>query len=151
MALGSHLATCGLAASFGLLSLSAHARNVNRDLLEAMIAVHAKINGVPASLVHRVIVRESRYNPGLIGKGNAMGLMQIKPATARGLGYQGSASGLLDAETNLTYAVKYLAGAYRLANGNETKAVSYYARGYYFDAKNKGLRMEALAQPPDEE
>ena len=41
--------------------------------------------------------------------------MQIKHATARGVGYTGSASGLFDAETNLTYAVRYLAGAYRAA------------------------------------
>ena len=30
---------------------------------------------------------------------------------------------LLDANTNMTYAVKYLAGAYRLANGNHGRAV----------------------------
>ncbi len=57
--------------------------------------------------------------------------MQIKHATARGMGYAGPASGLLDAETNLTYAVRYLAGAYRAAGGNAGRAVSYYASGYH--------------------
>jgi len=33
------------------------------------------------SLVHRVIVRESRYQPGLVGRGGTIGLMQIKLAT----------------------------------------------------------------------
>jgi hypothetical protein len=96
------------------------------------------------ALVHRVIVRESRYNPGIVGKGGAMGLMQIKTATARGVGYSGSAA---DPETNLTYAVRYLAGAYRLAGGNHDRAVSYYARGYYYDAKRSGQTVQALARP----
>jgi hypothetical protein len=54
---------------------------------DALVATHAKANGVPEALVHRVIVRESRYQPGLIGRGCTIGLMQIKLATARGLGY----------------------------------------------------------------
>jgi soluble lytic murein transglycosylase-like protein len=114
---------------------------------DALVASYASANGVPVSLVHRVIMRESRYNPHVIGRGGAMGLMQIKHATARGLGYTGSASGLLDPETNLSYAVRYLAGAYRAAGGNENQAVSYYARGYYYAAKRQGTRVEALAQP----
>ena len=111
---------------------------------QAMVANHAAANNVPAELVHRVIMRESRYNPRAIHAGN-YGMMQIKLQTARGLGYTGTAQGLLDPETNLTYAVKYLAGAYRVANGNADRAVSYYARGYYYVAKRKGL-MQARAE-----
>jgi soluble lytic murein transglycosylase-like protein len=117
----------------------------SHEQLDALIAQYATANGVPVSLVHRVIIRESRYNPRLIGRGSAMGLMQIKPATARSLGYRGNAAGLLDAETNLTYAVRYLAGAWRLANGSETRAVGYYARGYYYAAKRRGRTVEDLA------
>src|SRR4051794_36841098 len=104
---------------------------------EAMVASHAQANGVPVELVHRVIVRESRYRPSLVGRGGTIGLMQIKLATARGVGYTGSAEGLRDPNTNLTYAVKYLAGAYRAANGNHNRAVSYYAGGYYYAAKRQ--------------
>jgi soluble lytic murein transglycosylase-like protein len=64
-------------------------------------------------------------------------LMQIKLATARSLGYTGTAEGLRDPETNLTYAVKYLAGAYRAANGDHNRAVAYYAGGYYWAAKRQ--------------
>jgi len=46
------------------------------------------------------------------------------------MGYTGSAAGLLDPQTNMTYAVRYLAGAYRAAGGNESRAVALYARGY---------------------
>ena len=105
----------------------------------ALVATHARANGVPEALVHRVIVRESRYRPALVGRGGAMGLMQIKLSTARGLGYTGSAEGLLDPDTNLTYAVKYLAGAFRAANGDHGLAMAYYAQGYYGVAKRQRL------------
>ena len=73
--------------------------------------------------------------------------MQIKLATARSLGYTGTAEGLRDPDTNLTYAVKYLAGAYRAANGDHNRAVSYYARGYYEVAKHQRLEHRRHAQP----
>jgi soluble lytic murein transglycosylase-like protein len=118
-------------------TLVPHAVQAQRAQYDALVASHAQANGVPEALVHRVIVRESRYQPHLIGRGGTIGLMQIKLATARGLGYTGTAEGLRDPNTNLTYAVKYLAGAYRAANGNHNRAVSYYAGGYYYAAKRQ--------------
>jgi soluble lytic murein transglycosylase-like protein len=103
-----------------------------------MVARHAAANGVPVSLVHRVIMRESRYNPRAVSKGN-YGIMQIRLGTARAMGYSGTASGLLDPEVNMTYAVKYLAGAYQTAGGSEGGAVANYARGYYRQATRQGL------------
>src|SRR5262245_31172672 len=104
----------------------------------AMVERHAAANGVPASLVHRVIMRESRYNSRAVSKGN-YGIMQIRLGTARAMGYTGSAAGLLDPEVNMTYAVKYLAGAYKVAGGSESGAVANYARGYYHQAKRRGV------------
>ncbi len=103
-----------------------------------LVARHAAANGVPASLVHRVIMRESRYNPSAVSRGN-YGMMQIRLGTARAMGYTGTAAGLLDPEVNMTYAVKYLAGAYQAAGGSESGAVANYARGYYQQAKRQGL------------
>jgi soluble lytic murein transglycosylase-like protein len=114
---------------------------------DALVAAHARANGVPEALVHRVIVRESRYQPGLVGRGGTIGLMQIKLATARSLGYTGDAAGLRDPETNLTYAVKYLAGAYRAANGDHNRAVQYYAAGYYYAAKRQRLERHRHPGP----
>ena len=94
--------------------------------------------GVPASLVARVIARESGGNPRAVHAGN-YGLMQIRLGTARAMGYSGSAAGLLDPQTNMTYAVRYLAGAYRAAGGDENRAVALYARGYYAEAKARGF------------
>ena len=55
------------------------------------------------------------------------------------LGFSGSAAELLDPQINMTYAVRYLAGAYRAANGNENRAVALYASGYYYQAKAQGF------------
>lgn len=115
-----------------------------RDNIDALIEQHAKANGVPASFVHAVVKRESNYNPKAKG-GSALGLMQIKPATARGLGYHGDAAGLFDPETNLRYGVAYLAGAYRTAQGNVAQAYGYYNRGYYYAAKRQGIPSEVAA------
>jgi soluble lytic murein transglycosylase-like protein len=113
---------------------------------DAMIARHARANNVPETLVHHVVKRETRYNPDAISRGN-YGLIQIRHATARGLGYQGSARGLLDAETNLTYGVRYLAGAYRVAGGDARRADWLYRTGYYYAAKRKGMKMASLTAP----
>lgn len=107
------------------------------DNLNGLIARHAAANNLPEDLVRRIIKRESGGNSRVVSKGN-FGLMQIKLATARSMGYQGTAAGLLDADTNMTYAVKYLAGAYHVADGNANRAVHYYAAGYYYAAKSKG-------------
>jgi len=106
-----------------------------------MVAIHAKANNVPEVLVHRVILRESRYQPRLIGQGGCIGLMQIKLATARGLGYTGDTEGLRDPNTNLSYGAKYLAGAYHAANGDHDRAMHYYAAGYYEAAKQQRIRV----------
>ena len=122
-------------------SLALPAAASDRVTLAPLIAQHAKAHGVPETLVHRIIQRESGYNPRALSRGN-FGLMQIKYATAKGMGYTGPASGLLDANVNLTYGVPYLANAYRVAGGNADKAVSLYAGGYYYVAKRQGLLSE---------
>ena len=72
---------------------------------QGLVAEQASANGVPSSLVERVITRERRYNPRAVSRGN-YGLMQIRLGTARAMGYGGSAAGLLDPTTNMTYAVR---------------------------------------------
>lgn len=106
--------------------------------LNALIEKYSKIYEIPADLVHRVVHRESRYNPAAYSKGN-YGLMQIRYNTAKAMGYDGPADGLFDAETNIKYAVKYLKGAWVVADNDHDQAVRLYARGYYYDAKRKGL------------
>lgn len=107
-------------------------------LFDEMIARQARAHGVTESFIHRTVMRESGYNPRLVHH-RCYGLMQIKYATARGMGYRGDPRGLLDPEINLTYGVPYLANAYRLAGGDESRATALFRRGYYYVAKRKGM------------
>ena len=109
--------------------------------MRALIAKWARIHDIPQSLIHRVVQRESGYNAAA-RNGPYYGLMQILPQTAGTMGYRGPASGLLDAETNLHYAGRYLRGAWLVSGGNESRAVMWYAKGYYYEAKRKGLLEE---------
>ena len=109
--------------------------------MDRLVAIYADIYDMPASLIHRIIRRESSYNPSA-RNGPYYGLMQILPQTARQMGYSGPAEGLLDAETNLKYAGKYLRGAWLVARRNQDKAVYWYSHGYYYEAKRMGLLKE---------
>ncbi|QGM47229.1 lytic transglycosylase domain-containing protein [Methylocystis heyeri] len=111
------------------------------EALDRRISHYARTYRIPESLVHAVVQRESKYNPE-VKHGPFWGLMQIRHETARSMGYSGPARGLLDPETNLTYATAYLANAYRVAQGDERRAIRLYAGGYYYEAKRQGLLGE---------
>ena len=134
-----------LAALLAAAPASAFAQEAARDNIDALIAEQARANKVPEAFVHRVVKRESNYNARAKG-GSALGLMQIKHATARGLGYTGDAAGLYDPATNLKYGIAYLAGAYKAAKGDLEQAYRYYNRGYYYAAKRLGID----ATPPED-
>lgn len=137
--------------AFLSLSLSALAACSHREVttshvgetpeMDRLVAKYAALYQMPASLIHRIIRRESGYNPAA-RHGPYYGLMQILPQTAQTMGYSGPASGLLDAETNLKYGAKYLRGAWLVARGSQDRAVYWYAHGYYYEAKRQGLRNE---------
>jgi soluble lytic murein transglycosylase-like protein len=134
-------------AATAALFVSSAASAQSRAQYESMVAAHAAANNVPEALVHRVIVRESKYHPGLVGRGGTIGLMQIKLATARGLGYTGDAAGLRNPDTNLAWGIKYLAGAYRAAHSDHSRAVRYYASGYYYAAKRQRREQPVQLMP----
>lgn len=96
---------------------------------------------LPRPLVHRLAIRESTHNPAA-RNGPYYGLLQILPATARGMGFNGQPRELLDAQTNLKYALKYLRGAWLLSDGDHGTAINWYARGYYYEAKRRGMLVE---------
>lgn len=110
----------------------------SRGHVDGLIAKYASAYGLPEPFVRRVVNRESTFNPNAYNNGH-WGLMQIKHATARGMGYDGPARGLLDADTNLKYAVKYLRGAWLVADGDEKRADRLYQTGYYYHAKERGM------------
>ena len=111
------------------------------EAINRLVTKYARIYDMPESLIHETIARESGYNPAA-RNGPYYGLMQIHPQTARTMGYRGDPAGLLDAETNLIYAGKYLRGAWLVSGRNEDRAMMWYAKGYYYEAKRKGLLEE---------
>lgn len=106
--------------------------------LRGRINYWARYYGVPVAMVQRVVLRESGHRPGA-RNGPHYGLMQLNPQTARSMGHRGSANQLLDADTNLRYGVKYLRGAWMVADGDPEGTIYWYSRGYYDEAKRRGL------------
>ena len=109
--------------------------------LRSLINKWADHYQVPRDLVQRQILRESHHRPEA-RNGPYFGLLQMLPQTARTMGYQGPPEGLLDADTNLKYGVKYLRGAWLVSGGDPDVAMTWYARGYYYEAKRLGLLEE---------
>ncbi|MTH97942.1 lytic transglycosylase domain-containing protein [Roseibium sp. RKSG952] len=101
-----------------------------------MIKKAAGKHGVPLHIAKAVVEVESNFNPRARGSAGEVGLMQIKPATARGLGYSGSVSALYDPETNLEWGMKYLAGAHERADGDLCGTILRYNAGHYAKRMN---------------
>jgi soluble lytic murein transglycosylase-like protein len=109
---------------------------LREDINEAAVEL-----GIPAELIHRVILRESDHRPEA-RNGPYYGLMQVLPATASTMGFDGHPSELLDPEVNLEYAGAYLRGAWIVAEGDMDEAITWYASGYYYEARNRCLLVE---------
>ncbi len=114
--------------------------------LRASINKWADHYDLPRELVHKLAIRESTHRPWAVNR-PYYGLLQILPATARSMGYTGNAKGLLDADTNLEFAGKYLRGAWLLSDGDQQRAIFLYAKGYYPEAKARGMLVETGLRP----
>ncbi len=109
--------------------------------LRRLIRHAAAEHGIPERLLHRVIQRESDYRP-RARNGPYWGMMQILPQTARTMGFRGEPERLLDPGVNLRYAGRYLRGAWMVADGDIDRAVMWYARGYYYEARERCMLVE---------
>jgi soluble lytic murein transglycosylase-like protein len=120
-----------LAISLFVASTPALAGNV-RD----MVAAEARRQGVPVGLAVAVAKAESNFKCSAVGRAGERGVMQIKPRTARGLGYKGSASGLNNCAVGILYGMIYLKQAYRKAGGNIYRAALLYNAGIHSKRKS---------------
>lgn len=101
-----------------------------------MVAAEAARQGVPVGLALAVARAESNFRCSAIGKAGERGVMQIKPQTARGIGYKGPASGLNNCATGIRYGMIYLKQAYRKAGGNIYRAALLYNAGIHSKKKS---------------
>lgn len=97
---------------------------------EGLIRQYAAQYDVPVELAMAVVRIESNFRPTVKGSAGEIGLMQIKPATAKLMGYDGRAYGLYDPETNIRYGMKYLAGAHELGDGKLCRTILKYNAGH---------------------
>lgn len=79
----------------------------------AVIAAAAARHGVPVRLALATAQVESRGNCHARGRAGELGPLQIKPATARGLGFRGPVAALRSCGAGLQWGMRHLALAYR--------------------------------------
>ena len=91
----------------------------------AMVTRSAIEHGLPPALAHGIVRVESGYRCDATHAG-AIGIMQIKTATARSVGIAG---GLRSCSQGLEAGMRYLRQAYDLARGNPAYAATLYNRG----------------------
>lgn len=85
-------------------------------------------HGVPAGLALAVARIESNMRCQARGRAGELGPLQIKPATARGLGYSGPASALNSCGAGLEWGMRHLAVAYKRC-GSAAGAAALHNRG----------------------
>ena len=104
---------------------SASEKITSKEQIKNIIFRAAKKHGVDEKLVNALVKQESGFNPNAKSKVGAMGLMQLMPATAKGLGVTNP----MDPEQNVEGGVKYLKSMLNKYNGNVILALAAYNAG----------------------
>ena len=85
-----------------------------QDRVVGLIKSMAPKYGVPTWFALRIAKVESGYNPNTRGAAGEYGVYQMKCATAKGIGFSGNCSKLLNATTNIRVGLKHLSMAMKL-------------------------------------
>jgi soluble lytic murein transglycosylase-like protein len=93
--------------------------------IAAAIREAATHYGVDPNLVASMAFRESRFDPNAVSRHGAVGVMQLKPRTAAGLGVKNS----YDARDNIFGGAKYLKEMLDRFNGDVDLSLAAYNAG----------------------
>jgi soluble lytic murein transglycosylase-like protein len=105
-------------------------------LYNSIIRRHARANGMDYEFIRAVIFSESSFRVNAKGSHGEVGLMQVKPRTARGMGYRGTTNQLYLPENNIKYGVMYLRKAKAKGNGTICGTILKYNAGLYAKRMN---------------
>ena len=102
-----------------------NSNSVSRNEIDNLISKYADKNGLDKDFVKAVINQESGFNPNATSHCGAMGLMQLMPSTAQGLGVTNA----YDAEQNIQGGTKYLKGLMDRFGNDKSLALAAYNAG----------------------
>lgn len=105
--------------------VSSSSSNVSHGDIDKLIDKYATQNNLDPDFVKAVVKQESGFNPKAKSHCGAMGLMQLMPATAQGLGVTNA----FDAEQNIYGGTKYLKGLMDRFGNNKELALAAYNAG----------------------
>lgn len=109
-----------------------------------MVRSEAIKQGVPVNLALAIAKSESNFKCSAVGRGGERGVMQIKPRTARGIGYRGSPAGLNNCRVGIHYGMVYLRMAYRAARGSVYRTALLYNGGLGSKRKRSAYAEEIV-------
>ncbi len=105
-------------------------------LYNSIIRKYARANGMNYEFIRAVIFTESSFRVNAKGSHGEIGLMQVKPRTARAMGYRGTNNQLYLPENNIKYGIKYLRKAKQAGDGSICGTILKYNAGLYSKRMN---------------